>query len=45
MDQHIVSRFRQGTLKESACISCNGCITEMHRQNIRCVYNTQLVQY
>jgi 2,4-dienoyl-CoA reductase-like NADH-dependent reductase (Old Yellow Enzyme family) len=44
MDQHIVSRFRQGTLKESACISCNGCITEMHRQTIRCVYNTQLIQ-
>jgi 2,4-dienoyl-CoA reductase-like NADH-dependent reductase (Old Yellow Enzyme family) len=44
MDQHIVSKFRRGFIEGSACVSCNGCITEMHRQNIHCVYNTKLVQ-
>jgi 2,4-dienoyl-CoA reductase-like NADH-dependent reductase (Old Yellow Enzyme family) len=44
MDQHIVSKFRQGLLAGSYCVSCNGCIAEMHRQNTHCVFNDKLVQ-
>ncbi|MBN1190190.1 MAG: NADH:flavin oxidoreductase [Dehalococcoidales bacterium] len=44
MDQHIVSKLRRGLINGSKCISCNGCITEMHKQNIHCVFNSSLIQ-
>jgi 2,4-dienoyl-CoA reductase-like NADH-dependent reductase (Old Yellow Enzyme family) len=44
MDQHIVRKFRLGEIKGSACVSCNGCIDEMHKQNIHCVYKDKLIQ-
>jgi 2,4-dienoyl-CoA reductase-like NADH-dependent reductase (Old Yellow Enzyme family) len=44
MDQHIVRKFRQGTIQGSNCTSCNGCIVEMRQQNIHCVLNSKLIQ-
>jgi 2,4-dienoyl-CoA reductase-like NADH-dependent reductase (Old Yellow Enzyme family) len=42
MDQHIVRKFRQGIAAESKCTSCNGCIAEMQKQNLHCVFNKKL---
>jgi 2,4-dienoyl-CoA reductase-like NADH-dependent reductase (Old Yellow Enzyme family) len=44
MDQHIVRKFQEGQIESSGCTSCNGCIQEMHRQNLHCIFNTKLVQ-
>jgi 2,4-dienoyl-CoA reductase-like NADH-dependent reductase (Old Yellow Enzyme family) len=44
MDQHIVRKFRLGEIQGSDCVSCNGCIDEMHKQNLHCVFKDKLVQ-
>jgi 2,4-dienoyl-CoA reductase-like NADH-dependent reductase (Old Yellow Enzyme family) len=44
MDQRIVQKFRLGTTAASKCTSCNGCIGEMQKQNIHCVFNKKLIQ-
>ena len=45
MDQHIVRKFRQGTISKSDCISCNKCIQEMHNRNLHCVFNHSLLHF
>jgi 2,4-dienoyl-CoA reductase-like NADH-dependent reductase (Old Yellow Enzyme family) len=45
LDQHIVSKLRRGLEEESKCTSCNGCIPEMHKQNIHCILNSRLIHY
>lgn len=45
MDQHIVQKFRLGSLARSGCTSCNKCIQEMHNRNIHCVYNDGLLNF
>jgi len=44
MDQHIVRKFHQGKATESKCTSCNGCIAEMQKQNLHCIFNKKLIE-
>jgi 2,4-dienoyl-CoA reductase-like NADH-dependent reductase (Old Yellow Enzyme family) len=44
MDQHIVQKFHQGIATASKCTSCNGCIAEMQKQDIHCIFNKKLIQ-
>jgi len=43
MDQHLVRKLRTGALSRSDCVSCNGCIQEMHRRNLHCVFRSGLL--
>jgi 2,4-dienoyl-CoA reductase-like NADH-dependent reductase (Old Yellow Enzyme family) len=43
MDQHLVRKLRTGILSRSDCSSCNGCIQEMHRRNLHCVFRDGLL--
>jgi 2,4-dienoyl-CoA reductase-like NADH-dependent reductase (Old Yellow Enzyme family) len=45
MDQHLVQKFRLGTITKSDCTSCNQCIREMHNQNLHCVFNDRLLHF
>lgn len=45
MDQHIVKKFRLGTISRSDCTSCNRCIQEMHNRNLHCVFNSSLFNF
>lgn len=45
MDQYIVRKFQEGQIRQSGCTSCNQCIEEMHRQNLHCVFNRELIHY
>ena len=45
MDQHIVQKFRLGSISRSDCTSCNQCIQEMHNRNIHCVFNDGLLNF
>ncbi len=45
MDQHIVRKFREGTLQESLCTSCNKCIQTMLERNLHCSYNSGLINF
>jgi len=44
MDQHLVRKVHEGTLTASKCTSCNGCIEEMHKRSLHCVFNKKLIQ-
>jgi 2,4-dienoyl-CoA reductase-like NADH-dependent reductase (Old Yellow Enzyme family) len=44
MDQHIVQKFHRGKATASKCTSCNGCIAEMQKQNLRCIFNKKLIE-
>jgi 2,4-dienoyl-CoA reductase-like NADH-dependent reductase (Old Yellow Enzyme family) len=39
MDQHIVRKLQDGTLKGSRCVSCNKCLPLMHKGQLQCIYN------
>ncbi len=43
MDQHLVRKLRTGAISRSDCVSCNGCIQEMHRGNLHCVFRSGLL--
>jgi 2,4-dienoyl-CoA reductase-like NADH-dependent reductase (Old Yellow Enzyme family) len=43
MDQHLVHKLRLGLVTSSECTSCNGCIQEMHKGNLHCVFREKLI--
>jgi 2,4-dienoyl-CoA reductase-like NADH-dependent reductase (Old Yellow Enzyme family) len=43
MDQHLVAELRSGDLTRSDCNSCNGCVEEMHRGTLHCVFRDSLL--
>lgn len=45
MDQHIVKKFRLGSISRSDCTSCNKCIQEMHNRSLHCVFNEGLLNF
>jgi 2,4-dienoyl-CoA reductase-like NADH-dependent reductase (Old Yellow Enzyme family) len=45
MDQHLVRKFQSGVADHSECTSCNGCLNEMHKATIRCIFREKLVTY
>jgi 2,4-dienoyl-CoA reductase-like NADH-dependent reductase (Old Yellow Enzyme family) len=43
MDQRLVQKFQAGLATHSECNSCNGCIQEMHKGNLHCVFRDKLI--
>jgi 2,4-dienoyl-CoA reductase-like NADH-dependent reductase (Old Yellow Enzyme family) len=44
MDQHIVRKFREGSVERSLCTSCNNCVQEMQARNLHCTFNAGLIK-